>query len=115
MTDHEELEDLESGLSSAFWRRFLAHVNGEWGPRGEMYLQSVAGAMANLDDDAQRRGLECVQFAQKVVRELLIWPEHRVSVLKREADDAPMTYAEKMQRLRGQDQQMAQTGRRGRL
>jgi hypothetical protein len=115
VVDAEEAEDLESGLASAFWRRFRAHIDQEWGPKGDVYLQAIKTAMNNVDDVMQRRQLEQVMFAQQEILRLAGWPQQRLNVLRQNEDDVPHTLKDKMLALRQQDQHQAVQSRRGRL
>ena len=115
MTDPEELDDLESGLASAFWRRLDAYIDHEWGEKGDAYLAAVKYAMNNVDDEIGRRQLQQVLFAQQEIQKLRQWPKKRLEALKGISDDQPMTMRDRLALLRQESAASGPGRRRGRL
>lgn len=90
MTDHAEQDDLDSGVTGAFWQRFTDHARQEWGPAGERYQQAVKKALEGKSETDAIAYLRMVVFAQSEIATLLRWPLERVSALKHATQRAVM-------------------------
>lgn len=87
MSDPQEQDELENGLTSGFWRRFTAFAEQEWGPAGMTYQDAIKRAVqgpVGTEADAVQR-LKVVAAQQAAVQRLLAWPADRVAQLKQQA------------------------------
>jgi|TARA_R110002110_G_scaffold344363_7_gene554351 hypothetical protein len=79
-----ELDELESGLTSGFWRRLQAHCTLEWGVAGEAYQSAVRAAISGpigSESEAIQR-LKSLTTTQQAVTQLLGWPQQRAQQLR---------------------------------
>ena len=81
MTDTTEHEDLESGLSSAFWKRFAAHVEEEWGRVG---FAERLSRIAKFDDPQALALVRQITVAQQEIQRVMQWPKERLAELERQ-------------------------------
>lgn len=79
MAESTELEHLQDGLHSEFWRHFSEHVTREWGPAGLRYQQAVQEAAKSSEAVMQ---LRMVLHTQEQILALMKWPAERMSALK---------------------------------
>lgn len=77
-----ELDELESGLTSGFWQRLLAHADQEWGPAGRTYQSAIDKALTMADPSVSVARLREIRFAQAAVQALLAWPQERMNQLR---------------------------------
>ena len=75
----KELEELEAGLSSEFWKLLSRQMQREWGPGGVRYQQAVEQAAESPNAVTE---LQKLLHTSKEVARFLQWPHDRVSQLK---------------------------------
>lgn len=81
-----ELEQLTDGVTSEFWRWFLAHKEREWGIGGQRYEQAVLTAASKQDAESVAF-LRMVLFARTEIERLCAAPAERLNVLKHTRPD----------------------------
>ncbi len=84
MTDPTEQDELESGLTSGFWKRFTSHAEREWGASGLTYQEAIKRAVqgpVGSEAEAVQR-LKVVAAQQAAIQCLLQWPRERVAHLQ---------------------------------
>lgn len=84
MTDHTELDELESLLTSGAFQRLKAHYEKEWGPAGQTFVDALkratSGPVGSEAEAVQR--LKCVTYAQQEIARFIAWPAERVAQIK---------------------------------
>lgn len=82
MSEPNELEHLQDGVGSEFWRLFSQHVTREWGPAGLTFQQAVKMAATAPDGMV---ALQKVIATQENMLAVMRWPSERIEFLKRQA------------------------------
>ena len=93
-----ELEALDDGLTSEFWRLFGDHVTREWGPAGLRYQQAVRDAAKSAEAVVE---LQKVLYAQEQLIALMQWPRDRQTALRQQRQQqlAPVNMSRRGQGL----------------
>ena len=86
MSTPNELEQLQDGLNSEFWRLFVEHKQAEWGVGGARYEMAVRTAAEKQDEQAIRM-LQMVLFARTEIERLFQWPQERVGHVRSQLRD----------------------------
>ena len=88
MSESDELQELDSGLTSGFWARVKAHHEREWGPAGAPYQEAVKRAITGpIGSEAEAvQRLKVVAAVQDALRRFLQWPEDRVAQIRASVD-----------------------------
>ncbi len=113
MSEPNEVEDLEHGLSSPFWAWLQRAVNKEWGAEG--YAEKVSRVVQEPDQTLALDKLRQLAVLREQARWFLNLPSDRLNVLRGQADIEGQSIAEKVIALKQQDLVTRGQGRRGRL